>query len=65
MGLDDKDFDTGRAIHTFAIDSLVAIDSKNWLSRDIGAQLEVFTLLSNITVSQLADEITVKFPFGQ
>lgn len=65
LGLDDKDLDTDRAIHTFGIDSLVAIDLKNWLSRDIGAQLEVFTLLSNITVSQLADEITAKCTFGQ
>ncbi|KAI1191193.1 KR-domain-containing protein [Nemania serpens] len=36
-----------RPVHTYGMNSLVAVDQKNWFSREIGADIQVFLLLSN------------------
>ncbi|KAL2048163.1 hypothetical protein N7G274_000074 [Stereocaulon virgatum] len=59
LGLSELDLDLSRPMHTYGINSLVAIDLKNWLAREIGADIEVYVLLGNMslgTVSALAAE---------
>ena len=59
LGLPEPDVDSSRPMHTYGIDSLVAIDLKSWLAREIGADIEVFVLLGNMsleTVSAMAAE---------
>ncbi|KAJ2987981.1 hypothetical protein NUW58_g4216 [Xylaria curta] len=54
LGQAVEDVNTGRPVHTFGIDSLVAIDLKNWFNREIGAEVQVFTILGNATMEELA-----------
>ncbi|KAL8782131.1 MAG: hypothetical protein Q9213_005665 [Squamulea squamosa] len=59
LGLPKLEIDLRKPIHTYGIDSVVAIDLKNWLAREVGADMEVFMLLGNSsveTVSALATE---------
>ena len=41
-------------MHTYDIDSLVAIELKNWLAREIGADIEVFVLLGNMLLEKVS-----------
>ncbi|KAI1126417.1 lovastatin nonaketide synthase [Nemania abortiva] len=54
LGLTVEDVDTGRPIHTFGIDSLVALDLMNWFNREVGAEVQVFMLLGNTPMEELA-----------
>ncbi|TGO80363.1 hypothetical protein BELL_0009g00470 [Botrytis elliptica] len=54
LGLTVSDIDTNKPIHTYGIDSLIAIDLKNWLAKEIGADIAVFMLLGNNSIEDLS-----------
>ncbi|KAF3055049.1 Lovastatin diketide synthase LovF [Daldinia childiae] len=56
LGLQEEDVDPTKPIHTYGIDSLVAIDLKNWFSKEIGADIKVFFMLGNQTLEAVARE---------
>lgn len=56
LGLQEEDVDPTKPIHTYGIDSLVAIDLKNWFSKEIGADIQVFLMLGNQTLEAVARE---------
>ncbi|KAI1496239.1 lovastatin nonaketide synthase [Biscogniauxia marginata] len=60
LGLAESDVDPGKPVHTYGIDSLAAIDLKNWFEREVGAKIEVFVLLSNISLKELCAEAAKK-----
>ncbi len=56
LDLQEIDIDAEKPVHAFGIDSLVAIDLKNWFAREIGAQVQVFVLLGNKSLGEIARE---------
>lgn len=56
VGVHEIDVDTEKPVHTHGIDSLVAIDLKNWFSREIKAEIPVFVLLGNKPLVDIARE---------
>ncbi|KAJ8061072.1 hypothetical protein OCU04_010149 [Sclerotinia nivalis] len=54
LGLAVSEIDTSKPIHTYGIDSLVAIDLKNWLAKEVGADIAVFMLLGNTSIESLS-----------
>lgn len=60
LGLPQADINSSRPLHTYGIDSLVAIDLKNWLARELGVKIEVFILMGNIPIYNLAKEMILK-----
>ncbi|PWY83393.1 KR-domain-containing protein, partial [Aspergillus heteromorphus CBS 117.55] len=54
LGLPASDIEPSKPIHTYGIDSLVAVDLKNWFEREIGASLTVFDLMGNAPLRQLS-----------
>lgn len=63
LGLTADDIPTGRPVHVLGIDSLAAIDLKNWFDREVGAEVQVFTLLGNTTLEDLAGDAAKKSRF--
>ncbi|RYP82307.1 hypothetical protein DL769_001709 [Monosporascus sp. CRB-8-3] len=56
LNLNEIDVDEGRPVHTYGIDSLVAIDLKNWFATEIGTVVQVFVLLGNKALGEVARE---------
>lgn len=56
LGLDPDDIDMSRPAHTYGIDSLVAIDLKNWFDKEAGAGIQVFMLLGNMSLEELGKD---------
>ncbi|RYP05180.1 hypothetical protein DL765_009915 [Monosporascus sp. GIB2] len=56
LGLTGADIDSSKPLHAYGIDSLVAIDLKNWFASKIGADFEVFDILGNISLDGLSIE---------
>ncbi|ESZ93011.1 lovastatin nonaketide synthase [Sclerotinia borealis F-4128] len=56
LGLDVDDVDADKPVHAYGIDSLVAIDLKNWFARETNAEVQVFLLLGNTSLRQVAWE---------
>ena len=54
LGPSKPDIDPCRPVHTYGIDSLIAIDLKNWFTREIGADIEVFVLLGTMSLEMVS-----------
>ncbi|KAK3937383.1 lovastatin diketide synthase [Diplogelasinospora grovesii] len=52
----ETDEQVEKPVHTYGIDSLVAIDLKNWFAREIGTEVQALTLLGNAPLGQVARE---------
>ncbi|KAI1288881.1 lovastatin nonaketide synthase [Xylaria venustula] len=56
LGLKAEDVDVNLPVRVYGMDSLMAIDLKNWFSREIGADIQVFQLLGNNSLAVVAQE---------
>lgn len=63
MGLKADDIDKNKPINVLGIDSLVAIDLKNWMHREVGAEMEVLVFLANVSLEDLCNEAAGKGVF--
>lgn len=61
IGVDDVD--AGKPVHAYGVDSLVAVELRNWFLRSIGADVPVLELLGNATIAGLAGEVVRKSAF--
>ncbi|KAI2625911.1 ketoacyl-synt-domain-containing protein [Hypoxylon sp. NC1633] len=51
------DVDAQRSMASYGLDSLTAIEVRNWITRELGATLEILELLTSANVTDLADLI--------
>ncbi|ERF71956.1 hypothetical protein EPUS_06515 [Endocarpon pusillum Z07020] len=63
LGLAEADIETSKPVHAYGIDSLVAIDLKNWLQKELGAEVSVIQLLGNATIVELGAIAAAKSAF--
>ncbi|KAE8364748.1 hypothetical protein BDV27DRAFT_157511 [Aspergillus caelatus] len=54
LGMSPSDIEPGKPIQAYGIDSLVAIDLKNWFETEIGASMTVFDVMSNTPLGRLS-----------
>ncbi|KAL9078526.1 MAG: hypothetical protein Q9157_002549 [Trypethelium eluteriae] len=55
-----EDLDTAKPVHSFGVDSLMAIEVRNWIFKELKSQVSVFDILSAIPMHQLALKIAEK-----
>ena len=57
MSIPVEDIDSGKPIHFYGVDSLVAVEFRNWLAKNIEATIEVLDIMGNDSISQLSEKI--------
>ncbi|EOD43942.1 putative polyketide synthase protein [Neofusicoccum parvum UCRNP2] len=57
LGMEVGDLDRGKPVSAYGVDSLVAVEVRNWVWREMMASVSVFELLSETPVGELAGEI--------
>ncbi|KAL9085033.1 MAG: hypothetical protein Q9165_007774 [Trypethelium subeluteriae] len=55
-----EDLDTVKPVHSFGVDSLMAIEVRNWIFKELKSQVSVFDILSAVPMHQLALRIAEK-----
>ncbi|KAG9235749.1 phenolpthiocerol synthesis polyketide synthase ppsA [Amylocarpus encephaloides] len=60
LSLSPADIDPGKPLHAFGVDSLVAMEMRSWFHDQLGADVSVLTVLSNISIENLAAKLTSK-----
>ncbi|KIX09429.1 uncharacterized protein Z518_00509 [Rhinocladiella mackenziei CBS 650.93] len=63
MGSLPEDVDADKPLHSFGIDSLKAVEVRNWLFREVKADVSVFEILSPMPLKKLAIMIVSKSKF--
>lgn len=49
----EEDIDTGRPVHSFGVDSLVAVELRFWFTNQMKAEISVFNILANTSIQGL------------
>jgi zearalenone synthase (highly reducing iterative type I polyketide synthase) len=55
-----SEIDSGRPLHSYGVDSLVALEIRNWAILEIGAEITVFDVLSSVPMTALARVVAGK-----
>ena len=55
-----SEIDPSRPLHSYGVDSLVAIEIRNWIFKDIKSNVSLFDVLSAVPISVLAEKIALK-----
>lgn len=54
------DVDSGRPASSYGVDSLMAVELRNWIRKDFDVDIAVFDILGGTTVAGLGRNITTK-----
>ena len=63
LAIEPGGIDTGKPLHTYGVDSLVAIELRNWFAKAVGADVAVFEILGNGSMAALAGLAAEKSKF--
>jgi hypothetical protein len=63
LAVEKENIDTGRPMHTYGVDSLGAVEVRAWLGRVIGADVSVFEIMGNVSITSLGLEVAAKSHF--
>ncbi|KAF2105024.1 hypothetical protein NA57DRAFT_71219 [Rhizodiscina lignyota] len=55
-----NDIDAGRSLSAYGVDSLVAVEVRNWIAREIAVDVSVFDIMANTPMRNLAAELAGK-----
>jgi len=56
----ESEIDSGRPLHSYGVDSLVAVEIRNWVFKELKAEITVFDILSAVPITALSQAIAVK-----
>ena len=59
-----EEFDTSRALTAYGTDSLVAVEVKNWIAREVKVAVSVFDVLQGASIERLVEKILERFDGG-
>ncbi|RAH41241.1 MDR/SDR family oxidoreductase [Aspergillus brunneoviolaceus CBS 621.78] len=63
LGLPVEEIDVDRSVHANGINSLVAVELRNWFGKRIGADVAVFEILGNMSLAELSRSAAQKTRF--
>ena len=55
LTIEKQDVDSSKPLHEHGVDSLVAVELRTWLLRDLGAEVAVFDMMSGSSIRALAE----------
>ncbi|KAI9040232.1 putative polyketide synthase [Aspergillus affinis] len=65
LGMSETDIETDRPLHAHGIDSLVAVDMKNWFLNELGAKVTVFDIMGNTAIQEISVMVAEQSRFRQ
>lgn len=57
MMMPESDVDAGKPLSAYGVDSLVAVEVRNWITRETGVEVSVFDIMANIPMRALAGDL--------
>lgn len=57
MMMPESDVDAGKPLSAYGVDSLVAVEVRNWIARETGVDVSVFDIMANIPMRALAGDL--------
>lgn len=65
LAIAPEEIDTEKPLHSYGVDSLIAVEIRNWLLKDIAADVAVFDLLGNASLAEVSMMVLAKSSLRQ
>ncbi|KAL2863130.1 uncharacterized protein BJX67DRAFT_384987 [Aspergillus lucknowensis] len=60
LGLPREEFDIKKPMHAYGVDSLVAVEMRNWFSKELKADMAIFDMLGGATIEAVGRQAATK-----
>lgn len=60
MSIPPEDVEPGRPLSAYGVDSLMAVELRNWIGREFGAAVAVFDIMGRVPIASVADLVTAR-----
>ncbi len=57
LSIVNEDVDPGKTLSSYGMDSLMAVELRNWIGRDFRASVAVFDILGDYSIKALGDVV--------
>jgi len=58
LSIESEDVDADKPLHAFGVDSLVAVELRNWIAKEFAADVPIFEIMGGRTVAAVAQLVT-------
>ncbi|KAI6084919.1 hypothetical protein F4821DRAFT_164132 [Hypoxylon rubiginosum] len=65
MAISPDDVELNKPLSSYGVDSLMAVELRNWIGRDFGAAVAVFDIMGNVPVAAIGDLVVAKSTVGK
>ena len=65
MSIPPEDIMPNKPLSAYGVDSLMAVDLRNWFGKEFGATVAVFEIMGGVTISVIADLVATKSTFNK
>ncbi|KAI0895664.1 hypothetical protein F4806DRAFT_502638 [Annulohypoxylon nitens] len=65
MAISPDDVELNKPLSSYGVDSLMAVELRNWIGRDFQAGVAVFDIMGNVPVSAIGDLVVAKSTVGK
>ncbi|RFU25040.1 hypothetical protein B7463_g11292, partial [Scytalidium lignicola] len=60
LSVEESNLDPAKPLHTYGVDSLVAVELRSWLAKGLSAEVSVFDITNKSSIYQLASTVTTR-----
>jgi acyl carrier protein len=60
LGIEQHDIDPAKPLHAYGVDSLVAVELRTWVIKELGAEIAVFDMMGDSSIRALASLIALR-----
>lgn len=65
LSIQAEDVDTEQPLHAFGVDSLVAVELRNWIAKEFAAEVPVFDIMGGRSVAAIGELVTKASQIGK
>ena len=65
MSISPEDIELNKPLSSYGVDSLMAVELRNWIGRDFSANVAVFDIMGNVPVSAIGDLVVARSSVGK
>ncbi|KAK4033181.1 polyketide synthase [Parachaetomium inaequale] len=63
MSIAPEDVEPGKPLSTYGVDSLMAVELRNWFGKEFGANVAVFDIMGGVPIARIAELVTARSSF--
>lgn len=60
MAIASEDVELGKPLSSYGVDSLMAVELRNWIGKDFGANVAVFDIMGNVPVAKIGELVVAR-----